>query len=89
MDLDNVKNEWLTSGAAFDDIYEAGVLYGIYEDLFRYLVYIGMFFCCGSVATSYVLVTRLETWMRTLLNMIVTKVLEKESVQNETIFLNV
>jgi len=49
VDLDNVKKEWLTSGAAFEDIYEAAVLYGIYEDLFRH----GYFHPCVNIDISY------------------------------------
>jgi len=49
VDLDNVKNEWLTSGAAFDDIYDAGVLYGIFEDLFRH----GYFHPCVNLDVAF------------------------------------
>lgn len=49
VDLDKVKEEWLLSGAVFNDIYKSAELYGIYEDLFRH----GYFDPCVELEVAY------------------------------------
>jgi len=48
-DLGKVKEEWISSGEAFSDIYSAAELYGIYEDLFKH----GYFHPCLTLDVAY------------------------------------
>jgi hypothetical protein len=38
VDLEKVREEWEQSGAILQDIFDAAELYGINEDLFRWVV---------------------------------------------------
>ncbi|XP_023320347.1 39S ribosomal protein L38, mitochondrial isoform X3 [Eurytemora carolleeae] len=49
VDLGKVRQEWIESGAVFEDIYKSAELYGIYEDLFRH----GYFYPCVDLNIAF------------------------------------